>query len=124
MLLWQKLLLLKSTLIEHSNSKWHTIATYSGSTLYETHVGGQEESGCVHATDIQGRSQTLYIAPCNGVVRHGAQTEDIRVFADHTRKQNKSTIFAHSFGFSRSDHSTYTPDKSQLIWSWEKPEYL
>ena len=39
-------------------------------------------------------------------------------------KQNTSTIFMHHVAFhvslsSRSDHSTYAPEKSQLLWSWE-----
>ena len=32
------------------------------------------------------RYQTSYTAPCNGVVRHGAQSGGLRVFTDHTRK--------------------------------------
>ena len=43
-------------------------------------------------------------------------------------KQNASTIFARRAAFqaclpSRSDRSTYTPDKSRLFWLQEKPEY-
>ena len=34
------------------------------------------------STDIQGRSQTLYTAPCNGIISHGA----LQVFVDHTCK--------------------------------------
>ena len=40
----------------------------------------------VRATDIQGRSQTSYIAQCNGIVSHEPQIGAIWVFADHTRK--------------------------------------
>ena len=38
------------------------------------------------------RSQTLYTAPCNGIVSHGAQIGDMRVFANHahTQKQNQN----------------------------------
>ena len=52
-------------------------------------------------TDIQGRSQTWYTAPCNGVVSGGAQIGGIQVFADHTRKTNASTIFARRAVFQR-----------------------
>ena len=87
----------------------------------------------VPTTDIQGRSQTSYTAPCNGVVNHGAQIGGVRVFAVHTHgnkcKQNASTIFACRGAFytclsSRSDRSTYAPDKSQLFWSWENPNTI
>ena len=78
------------------------------------------------------RPQTSYTALCNGVVSHGAPTGGIGVFADHTRrnkrKQNASMIFTgcaafHAYLSSCSSLGTYAPDKSQLFWSWEKPEY-
>ena len=51
----------------------------------------------VTTTDIQGRSQTSYTTPCNGVLSPGAQIGGIWVFVVHTRrnkrKQNVSTIF-------------------------------
>ena len=40
----------------------------------------------VQSTDIQGRSQTSYTTPCDGVFSHGAQIGDLQVFANHTRK--------------------------------------
>ena len=39
--------------------------------------------------DIQGRSQTLYTTPCNGVVSHGAQIGGLPVFADQIRKNKR-----------------------------------
>ena len=48
-------------------------------------------------TDIQGRSQTLYTASCNGGISHGAQIGGLRVFQQpckNKRKTNVSTIFA------------------------------
>ena len=65
-------------------------------------------------TDIQGRSQTLYTAPCNGVVSHGSQIWGLWVFAEHTHKNkcktNAPMIFAGGAAFyaclsSRSDCS-------------------
>ena len=54
-------------------------------------------------TDIQGRSQTSYTAPCYGVVSHGAQIGNLWVFADHAcrnkLKTNMSRIFTGSAAF-------------------------
>ena len=56
----------------------------------------------VHCTDCddrccshryRGEIPDFYTAPCNGVVSHGAQFGDLRVFADHKRKTNALTIF-------------------------------
>ena len=44
----------------------------------------------VISTGIQGRSQTLYTALCNGVISHGAQIRGLQVSADHTRKNKCS----------------------------------
>ena len=55
-------------------------------------------SKCVLNTDIQGRSKTSYIFPCNGVASHGDQIEGLQVFAHHTHinkcKTNASMNFA------------------------------
>ena len=53
---------------------------------------------------IKGRSQTSYIALCNGVISHWAQIGGLRVFANHTRKHKRKnnitiTIFAHRVAF-------------------------
>ena len=48
-------------------------------------------------TDIQGRSQTSYTAPCNGVVSHGAQIGGLRVFADHTHKNKRKANASRTF---------------------------
>ena len=59
---------------------------------------------CTPGTDIEGRYQTPYTAPCNDVVSHGAQIGGLRVFTDHTRKSkrktNALTIFARRVAFS------------------------
>ena len=47
-------------------------------------------------TDIQGRSQTPYTVPCNGVISHGAQIGGLWGFADHTQKKCK-TKCVHDF---------------------------
>ena len=83
----------------------------------------------------QGRSQTSYTAPCNGVVSHGAQIGGLRVFANHTHrnkcKTNASTIFAHRAAFytfylhaqtTVDAGDIYAPDEPRLFWLREKPK--
>ena len=53
-------------------------------------------------TDIQGRSLTLYSAPCNGIISHAAQIGGLWVFANYARKTNASMIFARRAAFYRS----------------------
>ena len=43
---------------------------------------------CMGATDIKGRSQTSYTAPCNDIVSHVAQIGGIRVFPTTHVKTN------------------------------------
>ena len=56
------------------------------------------------ATDIEGRYQTPYTTPLNGVVSHGAQIGGLWVFGNHTRKSKRITnvvmIFACCAAFS------------------------
>ena len=52
---------------------------------------GQKTKTSVAVTDIEGRYQTPYTAPCDGVVGHGAQFGGLPVFADHTRKGKRKT---------------------------------
>ena len=40
-------------------------------------------------TDMEGRSQTSYTTPCNGVVNHGAPIGGIRVLTDHSRDNKR-----------------------------------
>ena len=77
-------------------------------------------SYCTVPIDIYWRSRTSYTTPCNGIVNHGAQIGDLRVFADHTRKTNAPTIFARRAVFyvclsSRSDCSRC---RWQSIHTW------
>ena len=55
-------------------------------------LGGEDVKSfsprCITGTDLQGRSQTSYTTPCNGVLSQGAQIGGLWVFADHTRKNN------------------------------------
>ena len=87
-------------------------------------------------TEMQGRSQTSYTSPCNGVVSHGSQIGGLRVFADHARKNKSkakaSTIFSRSvalyscFIFTlrpQKMQATYAPDEPRLFWLREKPEH-
>ena len=90
----------------------------------------------VISTDIQGKSQTWYTAPCNGVVSHGDQIGGIRVFADNTRntsakqmrpRSSRAMQHYNAYLSSRSDCSrsmqvTYAPDEPRLFWLREKPE--
>ena len=46
---------------------------------------------CDTHTDIHGRSQTSYTAPCNGIILHGAQIGGFSGFCRwHTQKQTQS----------------------------------
>ena len=49
------------------------------------------------------KTQTSYIAPCNGVISYGVQIGGLQVFVDHTckskRKTNVSMVFAHRAAF-------------------------
>ena len=58
---------------------------------------------CDKPTDIEGRYQTPYTTPCDGVVSHWAQIGGLQVFCrPHTqkRKTNALTIFARRAAFS------------------------
>ena len=82
-------------------------------------------------TDVQKRSQTLYTAPCNGVVSHGAQIGGLPVFANHTRKKQmcprtsrivRHFMHAHLHGKPQLMQVAYAPDEPWLFWLQEKPE--
>ena len=83
--------------------------------------------GSILSTDIEERSQTLYTAPCNGTLSHGAQIGGLCVLPPmHAKtRNNASTIFTchgvfHTCLSSRSDCSRcrwhYAPDQSRLFW--------
>ena len=80
-------------------------------------------------TDMEGKSQTLYTAPCNGIVSHGAP---IHVLADQTQAKYAHDLPTHAcsnltrcvgFQVSMSVYlhaqklhymqGTFTPDESQ-----------
>ena len=50
-------------------------------------------------SDVQSRSHTLYTAPCNGVISHGAQIGVLLVFAAHIHKNKCIVVFAHCATF-------------------------
>ena len=80
-------------------------------------------------TNIQGRSQTSYTAPCNGVVSHGALSLG---FCQPTKaktnvKTNVFMIFTCCVAYLSSRRSQqmqviYAPDEPRLFWLREKPE--
>ena len=59
--------------------------------MYGTFCNSQS---CIIATDIQGRSQTLYTTLCNGLVMHGAQIGGLSEFlpTTHTTTNAKQCI--------------------------------
>ena len=83
---------------------------------------------------IYRRSQTSYTAPCNGVVSHGAQIGDLRVFTDHTRKNKRKTNVSKIFARRAAFYTRFylhaqtavdagdAPDESRLFRLREKPE--
>ena len=83
----------------------------------------------VQPTDIEGRYQTPYTVPCNGVISHGAQYGVFGFCWPHTQKQTQNKTRRAAFRvwlFSRSARNicnlTYTPDEPWLFLLRKNPK--
>ena len=73
----------------------HGHTTVNNPKLEVTSAQSCCHGACMPVTHIP---DPIYTAPCNGVIRHGAQIDILWVFANHARKNkhktSASTIFA------------------------------